>query len=362
MHNYKSLQQLARAAGAALLGLCALSALLPLSAQAQDSAPVNGTGASFPSLVYQSWAQQYEKQFGIPVNYKPTGSGDGVKKIVARAVDFGASDTPLSDADLERHHLIQLPMLVGGIVPVYRLPGINAELKLTGELLADMFRGQVKSWNDARIAALNPGVALPALPIKRVVRADKSGSTDALSRYLAQVSEAFKAEVGAGQLPKWPAGAIAAEGNDGMVKALSETPGGLAYVSYDRVRLHKLSAVQLPSGSGSYVSASEQAFRAAISASRIVQADDDRASLINLPTPTAWPITTTSFVLLDTQPSSAQRGESGLRFVYWAFQSGDRLLRNSGFAPLPAQLQAKLVARFRQVRPQDGRALNYATL
>ena len=211
-----------------------------------QTAALAGAGASFPSLVYSRWASAYEKSKGQVVSYKPTGSGDGVKQITARGVAFGGSDSPLAADELARRKLVQIPMLVGGIVPVVHLPGVpEGRLQLTGDLLAELMMGRVAKWNDGRIAALNPGVALPALPVKRIVRADKSGTTEGYTKYLSAVSPTFAKDVGANAQPKWPGEVEAAEGNDGMAKALKAAPGTIAYVSYDRVQRDKLNGVRL---------------------------------------------------------------------------------------------------------------------
>lgn len=324
---------------------------LPWSAGAQT---VHGQGATFPSKVYETWAKAYAKAGGVAVLYQGTGSGDGIKQITARKVDFGGTDAPLSPAELAKHRLVQIPMLVGGVVPVVNLPGVIGAVQLDGSLLADIFMGRVKAWSDPRIAALNPGLALPALPIKRVVRAEKSGTSDGFSRYLAGASPAFKAEVGVGQSPAWPAEPMKAEGNDGMVQALRATPGAIAYVSFDRVLRERLAAVKLRNAAGRFVLPSERSFGAAVLASDMHRAGDDLATLLDRPGNDAWPITLTSFVLVDAEPAGAAQVQGALRFLYWCFMHGDDLTRGSGFAPLPVSVQSRLAARFTQVRPRDG--------
>lgn len=331
---------------------------LLLSAAAAAQA-VQGQGATFPSKVYDAWARAYAKAGGAAVTYKGTGSGDGVKQIAARQIDFGGTDTPLPAAELAKQKLVQIPMLVGGIVPVVNLPGVAAPLQLDGELLAEIFLGRVKVWNDARIAALNPGVGLPVLPIRRVVRAEKSGTTEGFTRYLAGVSQRFKAEVGTGQAPSWPAGPLKAEGNDGMVQTLRSTPGAIAYVSFDRVLRDTLAAVRLRNAAGRFVAPSEAGFRAAILDSEMHRQGDDLATLLDRAGSDAWPITQTSFVLVDAEPATGAKAQGALRFLYWCFMHGDELTRGTGFAPLPVSVQSRLAARFTQVRPKDGQLPAY---
>ncbi|WP_162254479.1 phosphate ABC transporter substrate-binding protein PstS [Pelomonas sp. Root1444] len=339
-----------------------LALVAPLClATAALAQPVRGQGATFPSQVYDTWARAFAKAGGGSVAYKGTGSGDGIKQITARAVDFGGTDAPLGAAELARNKLVQIPMLVGGIVPVVNLAGLAAPLQLNGEVLADVFLGRIKLWSDPRIAALNPGVALPAVPIKRVVRAEKSGSSDGFSRYLAGVSAAFKAEVGASPAPAWPGEPLKAEGNDGMVQALRATPGGIAYVSYDRVLRDKLGAVKLRNAAGRFVAPSERAFSAAVLESDMHRQGDDLATLLDRPGGDAWPITLTSFVLVDAEPATGAKAQGALKFLYWCFMHGDDLTRGSGFAPLPVSVQSRLAARFTLVRPKDGQLPAYQT-
>lgn len=336
-----------------------LGLLLGLQAAAH-AADIRGAGATFPSVVYKSWAAGFEKEHGSKVLYQPTGSGDGVKRIVAREVQFGATDSPLSPADLAKHQLVQFPMAVGGIVPVVNLRGVGDQrLRLSGEVLADIMRGEITQWSDKRIAALNPDVPLPSMPIARIVRADKSGTTDAFTKYLSAVSPDWSSGVGAGQLVKWPGAVTAAEGNDGVVAALKATTGAIAYVSYDRVVNERLAGAKLRNRSGGFVGASEEGFKAAVQQSDLNRIGDETASLLDRPGPLSWPITVTTYILVDAQPKTAAQASESLQFLYWAFLRGDALLRSSGFTPLPTAIQARLIPRFAKIRPQDGRPLNF---
>lgn len=323
-------------------------------------AEVRGAGASFPSKVYTKWAQQYQREAGETVVYKPTGSGDGLKQITDRAVAFAGSDTPLSQDELAKRRLVQLPMVVGGIVPVVNLPGLGERaLQLDGATLAAIMLGAIQRWDDARVTALNPGLRLPALPIRLIVRADKSGTTDGYTRYLSLASAEFKAQVGASQLPKWPTKVTPADGNDGMVSALKATPGAIAYVSYDRVTRDGLADVRLRNAAGHVVRASETGFRAAIQESDLGRRGNDLASLLDRPGVESWPITTATFVLVDANPKQASAASPALRFLYWCFLNGDDLTRGTGFAPLPTIVQSRVAARFASVKAQDGESLQY---
>ncbi|HEX6708324.1 MAG TPA: phosphate ABC transporter substrate-binding protein PstS [Albitalea sp.] len=335
-------------------------ALMLGGAVAPALAEIQGAGATFPSKVYERWAQTFQKSHAIGVRYRPTGSGDGVRQITDRAVQFGGTDSPLPPAELAKRQLVQIPMLVGGVVPVVNLPGIeNGRLRLDGELLADLMAGRVAKWNDARIAALNRGLTLPALPVRRVVRAEKSGTTEGFARYLSQVSAPFKSEVGVSQLPAWPGEVMRADGNDGVSKSVKATPGAIGYVSFDRVVQDGLAGVRLRNAAGEYVVASEEGFRAAVVESDVNQKGDDLASILDRPGVRAWPITLASFVLVDAAPAKAGDTSSALRFLYWCFVHGDALTRGTGFAPLPTTVQSKLASRFASVKAGDGKPMDY---
>ena len=323
-------------------------------------ADVQGAGASFPSKVYGKWIEQYQREGGEAVVYKATGSGDGLKQITARTVAFAGSDTALSPDELAKRQLVQFPMLVGGIVPVVNLPGVGERgVQLDGSTLGRIMAGAVARWDDPRIAELNPGTRLPPLPIRRIVRADKSGTTEGFSRYLALVSPEFKVQVGVSQLPKWPGDVVAAEGNDGMVGALKGTPGAIAYVSFDRVARDALLAVRLRNAAGQFVRPSDAGFRSAIRESELGRTGNDLASLMDRPGAETWPITTATFALVEANPASAGAASPALRFLYWCFLHGDDLTRGTGFAPLPTIVQSRLAARFASVKARDGQALDY---
>lgn len=316
---------------------------------------VQGQGASFPSKVYALWARRFAEAHGIKVSYKATGSGDGVAQAAARKVDFGGTDTPLPDKELSDRKLVQVPMLVGGIVPVVRLPGVAPNrLQLTGDLLAELMLGRIERWDDPRVAAQNHGLKLPAQRVVRVVRAERSGTTEGFTRYLATVSPAFREAVGTNQAPRWPGEVMAVSGNDGVADTVRTTPGAIGYVSFDRAGAEGLAAVMLRNLDGHLVAASEAAFRSAVMHSDLFRKEQDMAALVEQPGPQTWPITMTSFVLIDAQPATAAAVEPTLRFLYWCFMRGDDFTRGTGFAALPLAAQARFAGRFAQVVPRDG--------
>jgi len=323
---------------------------------------LQGAGASFPALVYERWVQRFNSlNPGVQLRYSATGSGDGVRQMKARSVSFGGTDSPLSEAQLAEYKLVQIPMLVGGLVPVVNLPGLgNNALVLDGAVLAALMQGEIRQWNDRRVAALNPGLNLPALAVQRIVREDASGSSEVFTRYLGQASEAFAQVVPAAQKPAWPGQPGRAKGSDGVVTQLKATVGGLSYVSFDRVAKDRLSAVRLRGAEGALVTASEDSFRVAILASDVYRKGDDQAPLLALPRKEAWPITATSFMLLDAAPQRVAQAEVVSRFVYWAFMHGDELTRGTGFAPLPERVQARLAGRLTQIRGPGGEMLRFS--
>jgi len=328
---------------------------------------ITGAGATFPSAAYQAWGVEYQKRTAKQWLYTPTGSGDGQKKIIARAVDIGASDIALPQSELAKHGLLQLPTLVGAMVPVVNLKGVPANaLKLNGAVLADIFLGKVVNWRDKSIEALNPGLRLPNLPIVRVVRADKSGSTETFTHYLSMQSEVFDKTLGRSGLPAWPTVGSAiekGEGNDGVVKLLKEMPGAISYASYDRVLKQGLTSVALRNGKDSgYVAVSERAFRAAVMASGMYKTGDESSNLLNMPQENAWPITMTTFMLIDAEPKTAAAVQDAVQFIYWTQLNGDSMLKNSGFAPLPSMVQARFAARLAAIRPKDGSVVSLRTM
>jgi phosphate transport system substrate-binding protein len=340
-----------------------VAGLLSLMGFAQAEVLIKGEGASFPSRVYERWGQRFAQDHpGVKVNYAPTGSGRGVQQVSSRAVHFGGTDNALTAEQLAQKKLVQIPLVVGGLVPVVNLPGVGPDqLTLSGPVLAEIMLGELRMWNDPRIAALNPQLRLPALPIKRIVREDASGSSELLARYLAQSSPAFAAKVPVSQAPPWPGQPIRARSNDGIVASLRDNAGAVSYVSFDRVRSDRLASVRLRQVSGSVVAASEDAFKAAILGSDLYRKGDDTASLLGLERTNAWPLTATSYVLLDAAPKDAVTHDWVARFVYWCFVHGDELTKGTGFAPLPDRVQAKLSGRLMQIHGPDGQMPQLAT-
>lgn len=317
---------------------------------------VRGSGATFPSIIYSTWAFGYSKDKGVAVKYASTGSGEGVRSISAREVDFGATDVPLSEDELKKSGLIQFPTVAGGIVPVVNLGGASGKsLKLTGAVLADIFSGKIKVWNDARIAALNEAIKLPALKITRVVREDSSGTTEAFTTYLAASSPEWVGSVG--RKVTWGGNAVAVKGTDAIAETVNSTSGAIGYVSFDRVAKFGLNPITLRNKAGKFVSVSENSITAAVRSSGL--RTDLRASLIDVNLPDAWPLVDVTYILIDASPKAAADASRTLKFFYWAFLKGDDIVRGTGFAPLPAEVQVRVVRLLGDVKSQDRLPIDY---
>ncbi len=269
------------------------------------------------------------------------------------------SDIPIKEAALQQASLVQLPTLVGGIVPIVNLPGLrNGDLKLTGAVLGDIYLGNIKVWNDERIRKLNPGLTLPASPIRIIVREGRSGSTSALTDYLTVTNTQWASSTGKSDLPTWPVDTKRAKTTDDMVQAVRSTPGGLGYAGFDALLNGQTTWVALSNATGNFAQPSVQAFRSAVTESNFGRNADEYASLINQ-SGTAWPITTATFILVPTNPAAIARAESTLQFLYWALQRGDAMVAASGFSPLPVSLQARVVSRFNKVLGANKQPLNF---
>lgn len=327
------------------------------NAVAQDE--IKGSGATFPALIYSAWAFAYTKEKRVNVSYKPTGSGEGIRSISAREVDFGATDSPLTDVELKKQGLIQFPTLVGGVVPVVNLPGIgNGQLKLTGSALAAIFAGKVKTWNDPILVALNPTLRLPATKIIRAVREDSSGTTEVFVNYLASAYRAWPS--GIGKKVNWSGEVSAVKGNDGVAQLIKSTAGAIGYVSLDRVTKSGLKSVSLQNKAGNYVMASESSLLAAAINSGLRK--DLRASLLNSDGNDSWPITDLTYILVEAEPKSADAGSRTVKFFYWAMLKGDDIIRGTGFAPLPPGIQARVVRRLSEMKSRDGKSIEFISM
>ncbi len=294
---------------------------------------ITGAGASFPAPVYAKWADSYNKLTGVKINYQAIGSSGGIKQINAKTVDFGASDAPLADADLERDDLIQFPTVIGGVVVAVNLKGIQSnELVLDGQTLGEIYLGNIKKWNDGAIAKLNPNVTLPNQDINVVRRADGSGTTFVFTSYLSKVNDNWDQQVGKSTTVKWPVG-VGGKGNDGVAAFVQRLPGSIGYVEYAYAKQNNLAYTKLYTAEGQIVSPSEVSFSAA--AKDANWSETFAQDLTNQKGEEAWPITSTTFILLQKTQQDAAKAKEVLKFFEWAYQNGETEAVALDYAVLP---------------------------
>jgi len=314
----------------------ALAAILSVGgARALD---ISGAGATFPLPVYAKWAQSYSEETGNRVNYQSIGSGGGIRQIKARTVTFGASDQPLTAKELEAAGLIQWPQVVGGVTPVVNVEGIKSgELVLDGQTLARIFLGEIKSWDDPAIRALNPKTQLPATPIVVVHRSDGSGTTFCFTDYLSRVSAEWKEKVGENVTVEWPLG-LGARGNEGVAINVAGAKGAIGYVEYAYAKQGKLAAVSLVNRDGKIVAPGRESFEAAAANADWESAPGFFRLLTEQSGARSWPIAAATFILLPKQPKDAAAALEALKFFDWAFAKGAAAAEELDFEPMPASV------------------------
>jgi len=348
---------LALAASAVLLSGCSKpsgQAGGPAAAAAGDGA-ISGAGATFPAPLYARWAQDYKAQTGASLNYQAIGSGGGVKQIQASTVDFGASDKPLKTDELEKDGLYQFPTVMGGVVPLLNLPGVQpGQVKLTGAVLGDIFLGAVSKWNDPKIAALNAGMSLPNLPITVVHRSDGSGTSFLFTSYLTAKSPAWAGKVGANDAVQWPTG-IGGKGNDGVAAFVKQTPGAIGYVEYAYAKQNTLPYANLQNHDGQFVAPTAQAFAAAAAGADWTKAPGNYLVLIDQPGAQAWPITGATFILLHKQQARPEDAKAVLSFFDWAYRTGDAAAGQLDYVPMPAAVKEMVRRQWADIKGADGK-------
>ncbi len=320
------------------LGACNNSASTNATANGAASAAasdITGAGSTFVYPVLSAWSADYGKSNGAKVNYQSIGSGGGIAQIKAGTVDFGASDKPLDSAELSAAGLAQFPTVIGGVVPVVNIAGIQpGQLKLTGPVLADIYLGAIKKWNDPAIVKLNPGVNLPSAAITAVHRSDGSGTTFNWAHYLGQVSPSWKAKVGEGTTVKW-IGGIGGKGNEGVAGYVRQVANSIGYVEYAYVLQNKMAYTLVQNAAGSFVSPNAASFQAAAATADWAHAQDFNLVMTNAPGKDAYPITATTFVLMYKQPKNPARSKAALDFFRWALTKGQNQARKLDYVPLP---------------------------
>jgi phosphate transport system substrate-binding protein len=318
-----------------ILAIALFAVLAWTSAQAAD---ISGAGGTFPYPIYSKWAAAYKEKTGTGLNYQSIGSGGGIKQIKAKTVTFGASDMPLKPEDLEASGLVQFPMIMGGSVPVVNLPGIQpGQLTLSGQVLADIFQGNITNWNDAKIAALNPGVSLPDKAIAVVHRSDGSGTTFLFTNYLSQASSDWAGKIGTNSAVEWPVG-IGAKGNEGVANMAKQTDGAIGYVEYAYAKQNNLTFTKMVNKDGKVVAPSIEAFQAAAAKADWVNAKGYYLILTNQSGDASWPITGASFILMYKNPSDPAASLTALKFFDWAYKSGGDMAQQLAYVPMPANV------------------------
>lgn len=328
---------------------------LALSAHAVD---ITGAGATFPYPIYAKWAEAYKAKTGNGMNYQSIGSGGGIKQIKAKTVDFGASDMPLKADDLNKDGLTQFPAIIGGVVPVINVEGLKpGQVKLTGEVLADIFLGKITKWNDPAIVALNPGVKLPEALITSVHRSDGSGTSFLFTDYLSAVSPEWKQKVGAGTALNWPAG-VGGKGNEGVAAYVQRLKGSIGYVEYAYAKKNKMQYVSMKNKDGQYVQPDDETFQAAASHADWSKAPGFYLVLTNQSGPKSWPITGASFILMHKSQADAAKGKEVLSFFDWSYKNGGAMAKDLDYVPLPANLVKQIQDSWKtSIKDASGKAV-----
>jgi phosphate transport system substrate-binding protein len=311
------------------------------------AADITGAGATFPFPVYAKWAEAYKKETGTGLNYQSIGSSGGIKQIRAKTVTFGATDAPVPGAELDKDGMVQFPAIIGGTVPVINLDGFKpGELRITGPVLADMFLGNITKWNDAKLAALNPGKNLPDQAVTIVHRADGSGTTFNWTDYLTAISKEWADKVGKGAAVKWPApSSVGGKGNEGVAANVNRVKGALGYVEYAYVKKNNMNFMQLQNADGKYVSPDDKTFAAAAAGADWFSVPGMGISMVNAKGAESWPVSTASFILMYKKPGDKAASGEALKFFDWAFKSGKQLAADLDYVPLPDTLTAQIRTR-----------------
>lgn len=314
------------------------------TAQAAD---ITGAGATFPFPIYAKWAEMYKAQTGTGLNYQSIGSSGGLRQIRAKTVAFGASDAPVSGADLDKDGMVQFPAIIGGTVPVFNVPGFKTgELRVTGPVLAEMFMGKISKWNDPKLAALNPGKTLPDTTITVIHRADGSGTTFNWTDYLSAVSKDWADTVGKGAAVKWPAPtSIGGKGNEGVAANVSRSTGALGYVEYAYAKKNNIPVMALQNADGKYVLPDDKTFQAAAAGVDWFSVPGMGVSMVNAKGAESWPVTTASFILMYKDPANKAESVEVLKFFDWAFKNGGKAASELDYVAMPTAVTEQIRSR-----------------
>jgi phosphate transport system substrate-binding protein len=322
------------------------------TAQPQQTLQINGGGATFPTPIYTKWFDEYNKLHpNVRINYQSVGSGAGIRQLVNQTVFFGATDGPMTDEQLKSAPgpILHLPTVLGAVVPIYKIQGVDADLKFSGSVLADIYLGKIKKWNDPAIARLNAGVKLPNTEITVVHRSDGSGTTYIWVDYLAKVSPEWKMKVGVGTSPNWPVG-VGGKGNEGVSGLVTQSPGSIGYVELIYAVQNKISYGQVQNVKGEFVRASVESVTAAAAAAAANMPADFRVSITNDDGPGVYPISSFTWLLMYENPTDKGQAQAMVDFMKWAMTDGQKYCAELGYAPLPAsvvQLETAALAKIK---------------
>jgi phosphate transport system substrate-binding protein len=334
-----------------------LAAILLTTATLASATDVTGAGATFPAPVYAKWADAFSKATGAHVNYQSVGSGAGIKQIKSKTVDFGASDMPLKDEELAEAGLVQFPTVIGGVVPVVNLQGIQpGQIKLTGQVLGDIFLGKITKWNDPAIVALNAGVPLTDTAIAVVHRADGSGTSFLFTNYLSKVNTDWKTKVGEGTAVAWPTG-TGGKGNEGVSAYVQRLPGALGYVEYAYAKQNKMAYVKLKNSAGNYVTPDDDNFKAASAGAEWTKSFYQ--VLTDKPGKDAWPITGATFILMYKNQEKPEQATGTLKFFDWGYASGDKLAAELDYVALPDSVKALVRKLWGEIKDGAGKPVAF---
>ena len=337
-----------------LLILTAAAIGLTGAAQAAD---ITGAGATFPFPIYSKWAEAYKKESGVGLNYQSIGSGGGIRQIKAKTVAFGATDAPLKGEELTKDGLIQFPTVMGGVVPAINIAGVEpGQLKLSGELIAEIYLGNIKKWNDPKIVALNGDLKLPDANINPVYRSDGSGTTFVFTDYLSKVSADWKSKIGTNTAVQWPVG-IGGKGNEGVSASVKQVANSIGYVEYAYAKQNKLAHALVKNADGNFPAPDDKAFQAAAANANWNEAPGFGISLNNQKGANAWPITSATFLLVHAKPEKPEEVQAALKFVDWAYKSGDQLALDLDYVPLPANVKDQVRNAWKGVTDPAGKPI-----
>jgi phosphate transport system substrate-binding protein len=334
----------------------ALAAALGLFGACANASEISGAGATFPYPIYAKWADAYKAKTGVSMNYQSIGSGGGIQQIKKKTVNFGASDAPLKPADLDEAGLTQFPMIMGGIVPVVNLQGVNpGQMKLTGPVLADIFLGKIQKWSDPAIAKLNPGLKLPDQAIAVVHRSDGSGTTYNFADYLAKVSPEWKDKVGVNTSVEWPTG-LGGKGNEGVAAVTSQTAGAIGYVEYAYALQNKMTYTLMGNKEGNFVAPNAASFQSAAANANWKGTPGYALLLTDQPGKDSWPITASSFILVYKKQDDAAVAKAVLDFFAWSYANGQKMAEELDYVPMPASVVSLVEDTWKnEIKGPDGK-------